>query len=85
MTGTTGESQSRVIVVPRALEGFFYERLNEHFSNREDIDVVVDRRSRDRRNEPHSVVSRPSRDRRRGQRRRVAPAWVLADIVNAPA
>ena len=43
MPGSTRTVESKVIVIPRPLEGFFYPRLSEHYASRDDIKVVVDR------------------------------------------
>ncbi len=80
MVGATESMRSRVIVVPRPLEGFFYERLTRHFAQRSDVKVVVDRRSADRRSQGRNGESDPSADRRRSQRRQVAPVWTLNDM-----
>ena len=45
MPGTTQSAPPRVIVIPRQLEGFFYERLQARFAGRDDVRVVVDRMS----------------------------------------
>ena len=44
MPGSTQSAQPRLIVIPRQLEGFFYERLTRQFAGRDDLTVVVDRR-----------------------------------------
>ena len=38
MAGTTQSVRPRVIVIPRPLEGHFYERLSERFAGRDDVD-----------------------------------------------
>ena len=41
MPGTTQSVEPRVIVIPRQLEAFFYERLKAQFAERPDVRVVV--------------------------------------------
>jgi hypothetical protein len=68
-----------VIVIPRQLEEFFYERLTRRFVEREDVRVVVDRRAGQRR-EPRVSDPGPLADRRRGERRDTSTTWTLADM-----
>ena len=72
MPGTTQSAQPRVIVIPRQLEGFFYERLTAQFAERDDVRVVVDRRVGERRRPrwvsgagPFTRAPRPPRPPRR--------------------
>ena len=37
----TRSALPRLIVIPRQLEGFFYERLTQQFAGRDDLKVVV--------------------------------------------
>jgi hypothetical protein len=80
MAETTQSQPPRVIVVPRSLEGYFYSRLTEYYANRDDIRVVVDRRSGDRRRDRWVSGPGPLADRRSLQRRRHAADWTLADM-----
>jgi hypothetical protein len=73
-------SQTKVIVVPRSLEGFFYERLSRQFAHRGDVRVVVDRRNGDRRLTRRSSGQSLPADRRRGQRRRERLIWDLSEM-----
>ena len=72
--------QVKVLVIPRQLEGFFYERLTQRYAGRDDVAVVVDRRVGERRRE--RWVSGPGAlsERRRGDRRDRSAEWTLADM-----
>ena len=77
----TTSAPTRVIVIPRQLEGFFYERLTNEFAGRDDVRVVVDRRIGERRLPRWGSGAGPFTDRRRGRDRRTgAPAWSLPDM-----
>jgi hypothetical protein len=65
MAGTTQFARTRVIVIPRPLEGHFYERLAERFAGREDVSVVVDRRVGERRHDRWVSGPGPFSERRR--------------------
>lgn len=80
MIGTTHSEKSRVIVIPRQLEGFFYERLTTRFADRNDIKVVVDRRIGERRQPRWVAGSGPLSERRQGDRRDDGVAWSLTDM-----
>jgi hypothetical protein len=45
MPASTQSVQPKLLVIPRQLEGFFYERLTQQFAGRDDLKVVVDRRA----------------------------------------
>lgn len=81
MPGTTQSAPPRVIVIPRQLEEFFYERLSAEFADRDDVVLVVDRRVGERRRSDADGRSagRPG-ERRQGERRTHAPAWSLPDM-----
>jgi hypothetical protein len=81
MPGTTQSVQPRVIVIPRQLEGYFYERLSTRFAGRNDVRVVVDRRVGERRR-PRWVSGAGPLAERRGHRDRRAEsaAWSLPDM-----
>ena len=49
MPGTADGREPKVIVIPRPLEGFFYERLTSRYADRADVRVIVDRRVGERR------------------------------------
>jgi hypothetical protein len=66
MPGSTQSVQPRLIVIPRQLEGFFYERLTQQFAGRDDLRVVVDRRP--------GAVQRAAPRRTSRRRRRVVAA-----------
>ncbi len=72
--------QPKVIVIPRQLEGFFYQRLTQRFSPRHDIEVVVDRRVGERRQQRWVTGPGPLSERRRGDRRGDQSTWSLADM-----
>lgn len=73
--------QVRMIVIPRELEGFFYERLSERYRDRPDVKVIVDRRLRERRRSvPYQAGPAPLTNRRRADRRTQGPRWSLAEM-----
>jgi hypothetical protein len=77
--------QPKVIVIPRQLEGFFYQRLTQRFAPRHDVEVVVDRRVGERRRDRWVSGPGPLSERRRGDRRCDQTIWSLADMpVSAP-
>ncbi len=80
MRASTESVQPRVIVIPRQLEGYFYERLTSSFAERGDIEIVVDRRSGERRRPRSASGARPFTERRRGERRSGAVSWSLPDM-----
>jgi hypothetical protein len=80
MTGQSQTAPTKIIVVPRPLEGFFYERLAERYADRDDVRVVVDRRVGERRRQRWVTGSEPLSERRRSDRRDGTVAWSLADM-----
>ena len=81
MPGTTQSAPPRVIVIPRQLEGFFYERLTAQFAGRDDVRVVVDRRTGERRRPRWVSGAGPFTERRsHTDRRDESPAWSLPDM-----
>jgi len=77
----TMSAPPRVIVIPRQLEGFFYERLRNEFAGRDDVRVVIDRRVGERRRPRWVSGAGPFSERRRGRDRRTEPpVWSLADM-----
>jgi hypothetical protein len=77
----TTSAPPRVIVIPRQLEGFFYDRLSKEFAGRDDVRVVVDRRVGERRRPRYVSGAGPFTDRRAGRDRRAeSPAWSLPDM-----
>ena len=77
----TTSAPPRVIVIPRELEGFFYDRLTKEFAGRDDVRVVVERRVGERRRPRYVSGAGPFTDRRAGRDRRAeAPVWSLADM-----
>lgn len=83
MIETTNTLPSRVIVIPRPLEDFFYERLARHYAQDEGVRVVIDRRMSERRDLDREHDHRVRIERRTGQRRRVSSIWKLSDMPNA--
>jgi len=80
MPGTTQSAPPKLIVVPRQLEGFFYERLTQRFAERTDVKVVVDRRTGERRHDRWISGPGPFSERRRSDRRDNEVLWSLADM-----
>ena len=81
MPGTTQSAPPRVIVIPRQLEGYFYERLSAQFAERDDVRVVVDRRVGERRQPRWVSGAGPFTERRAHSDRRIeSPAWSLPDM-----
>jgi hypothetical protein len=80
MPGTTQSAEPRVIVIPRQLEGFFYERLTTRFAGRDDVRVVVDRRTGERRRPRWVSGAGPFTERRHSDRREDSVAWSLPDM-----
>jgi hypothetical protein len=77
----TTSAPPRVIVVPRQLKAFFFERLSQEFAGREDVHVVVDRRVGERRRPRYVSGAGPFTDRRGGRDRRAdTTAWSLPDM-----
>lgn len=80
MSETTQDTQTRVIVIPRRLEGFFYGRLTQYYSGRSNVRVIIDRRGGDRRRDRWISGPGPFAERRRGERREASAAWRLPDM-----
>ncbi len=80
MADGTQSGRPKVIVVPRSLEGIFYDRLARRFAQRNDLRVIVDRRDGDRRQNRHPAAPGSDADRRTGQRRRERTIWSLAEL-----
>jgi hypothetical protein len=66
----------KVIVIPRGLEEFFYDRLRRRYGGRRDVKIVVDRRWGERRAIQEAIFP----DRRRTERREPTGSWSLADM-----
>ena len=80
MPRSTQSVQPKVIVIPRPLEGYFYEMLKSGFADRSDVRVVVDRRGGERRRPRWVSGSGPLSERRRGERRADDVLWSLPDM-----
>jgi len=80
MPGSTQSAKPKLIVIPRQLEGFFYERLTQRFAARDDLRVVVDRRAGERRHPRWVTGPGPFSERRQGDRRDRDVVWSLPDM-----
>ncbi len=80
MAATLEKIEPKVIVVPRPLEGYFFERLRKQFQGREDVRIVVDRRVSDRRRLHWATGPGPLAERRHGERRADRVTWSLAGM-----
>ena len=80
MPGTIQSSPPKLLVVPRQLEGFFYERLSQRFAERTDVKVVVDRRAGERRHDRWVSGPGPLSERRGSDRRDNEVLWSLPDM-----
>ena len=80
MPESTQSVQLRLIMIPRQLEGFFYESLTQQFAGRDDVRVVVDRRAGERRRPRWVIGPGPFSERRRGDRRDRDVVWSLPDM-----
>jgi hypothetical protein len=80
MALTTESVRPRVIVIPRALESHFLERLSMRYAGRDDVVIVVDRRVGERRHPRWVTGPGPFTERRRGDRRDQAGTWSLPDM-----
>lgn len=80
MPESTQSVQPKLIVIPRQLEGFFYQRLTHRFTGREDVRVVVDRRAGERRHPRWVSGPGPFSERRHGERRHGDVVWSLPDM-----
>jgi len=80
MSGSTQSAQPKLIVIPRQLEGFFYERLTQQFAGRDDVRVVVDRRAGERRRPRWVAGVGPFSERRHDDRRDSDVVWSLPDM-----
>jgi hypothetical protein len=78
VSNTCGSLQTRIIVVPRPLTAFFYERLSRMYAGRTDVRVVVDRRVEQRRRAAAAAHSVP--ERRSSERRADAVYWSLEEM-----
>jgi hypothetical protein len=79
MAAVPASVQPKIIVVPRQLEGFFFERLRERYAARSDVKVVVDRRVGERRR-THASAPASLNERRYGDRRDEAGYWSLGEM-----
>jgi hypothetical protein len=71
-----GASRPRVIVIPKPLAGYFYERLCRQYEGRQEVTVVVDRRVTERRRAAASRLP----ERRTGERRANEVYWSLEEM-----
>lgn len=81
MTQAAEATRHKTIVVPRPLEAFFLERLREHYAERDDVRIVIDRRVGERRRQVrYACGPSPLSDRRRQDRRDREVAWSLPEM-----
>ena len=80
MPGAADGQEPKVIVIPRPLEGFFYERLTSRYADRVDVKVIVDRRVGERRARRWTSGPGPLSDRRLSDRRNPDVVWSLRDM-----
>ena len=73
----SGTSRRRVIVIPKPLAGYFYERLTRQYAARPDVMVVVDRRRAERR---RTAEARRLPERRTAERRANQVYWSLEEM-----
>jgi hypothetical protein len=76
MAESAAAGRRKVIVIPRGLEEFFYDRLCRRYAGRSDVTILVDRRWGERRAIEQAVFP----DRRRSERRRGTGDWVLPEM-----
>ena len=79
MAATDVRAQPKIIVVPRQLEAFFYEKLRRRYAGRSDVTVGVDRRQAERRRQGVPVAA-PIRERRRSERRSATEVWSIDEM-----
>ncbi|HEY5388620.1 MAG TPA: hypothetical protein VIL79_12045 [Thermoleophilia bacterium] len=80
MPESTQSAPPKLIVIPRQLEGFFYERLSRQFAGRENVRVVIDRRVGERRRARWVAGHGPLSERRQDDRRDRDVVWSLPDM-----
>ncbi len=80
MNEPSQSAPTQIVVVPRPLKDFFYNRLTERFTGRDDVKVVVDRRFGERRRQGPVTGPGPLGERRRKERRDVSVAWSINDM-----
>jgi hypothetical protein len=76
MGGSATAREKKVIIIPRGLEDFFYDRLCRRYAGRSDVTILVDRRWGERRAIEQAVLP----ERRREDRRRSTTAWALPEM-----
>ncbi len=79
MAAANVSAQPKIIVVPKQLEDFFYEKLRQRYGGRSDVMVVVDRRYAERRRPARSAEARLA-ERRRRDRRDATECWSLDEM-----
>jgi hypothetical protein len=84
MTEPKKDPAVKTIVVPKALEEFFAEKLRARYAERDDVEIIIDRRDGERR---HSAMggngadeSASDAERRELERRVLAGWWSLPDL-----
>ena len=76
MGESAAAGRSKVIVIPRGLEDFFYDRLCRRYAGRSDVTILVDRRWGERRAIEQAVYP----ERRLCDRRRRNGDWALPEM-----
>ena len=76
MGESAAAGRKKVIVIPRGLEEFFYDRLCRRYAGRPDVTILVDRRWGERRAIEQAVLP----ERRRRDRRRASADWALTEM-----
>jgi hypothetical protein len=78
MASVAESNNTKIIVVPRALEGFFLQRLRELYSSRPEVKIVVDKRVGDRRTGDRYICHASElSNRRESDRRESVGEWSL--------
>jgi len=76
MGESAAAERKKVIVIPRGLEDFFYDRLCRRYASRSDVTILVDRRWGERRAIEQAVLP----ERRQSDRRRDDGDWALPEM-----
>ena len=79
MSTRIANTQTRVVVVPKPLATFFFDRLSRLYAGRPDVRVVIDRRVGQRRRAADAPPPQVP-ERRQGDRRVEAVYWSLEDM-----
>jgi len=86
MTEAKKDPAVKTIVVPKALEDFFAEKLRTRYAERDDVEIIIDRRDGERRhgngngNGNGDKEKITDAERRELERRVLAGWWSLPDL-----